>query len=223
MGQAIGDILPLAVGVMVSPLPVIAVILMLGTPSGKKNGAFFLFGWLAGAATVGAVVLVVSDLAGIDRGSPSKAAYVIKIVLGVVLLAGAFRRWRKKPAEGEEPGMPGWMETIDRFSWFKSLGLGALLSGVNPKNLVLTVAAAAAIAQSGISAGGQIVSLAVFIIIGSLGVILPLVVYVVMKQKAVEILDSWKQWLAVNNATVMIVLFLILGVVLIGKGIAGLT
>jgi hypothetical protein len=38
MGQAIGDLLPSAVGVAISPVPIIAVILMLGTPRARSNG-----------------------------------------------------------------------------------------------------------------------------------------------------------------------------------------
>jgi len=38
MGQAIGDILPLAIGVALSPVPIIAIVLMLGTPRARANG-----------------------------------------------------------------------------------------------------------------------------------------------------------------------------------------
>lgn len=223
MGQVIGEVLPLAIGVMVSPLPIVAVILMLGTSSGRTNGPSFLLGWLAGAGIAGTVVLIISNVVGIDAGNPSTAAYIIKIVLGVLLIFGSFRHWRKRPVEGAEPEMPSWMKAIDGFSWYKSLGLGVLLSGVNPKNLALTIAAAAAIAQAGISGAGQAGALTVFVAIGSAGVVLPLVVYYSMKKKAVEILDSWKDWLAGNNETVMTVLFLVLGTVLIGKGIVGIS
>jgi len=47
-------------------------------------------------------------------------------------------------------------------------------------------------------------------------------VYFAMGDKAAPVLDGWKTWLAANNATVMIVLFVVFGVVLIGKGIGGL-
>jgi hypothetical protein len=36
-------------------------------------------------------------------------------------------------------------------------------------------------------------------------------------------LDGWKSWLLANNATVMFVLLLVLGVMLIGQGFGGLT
>ena len=223
MGKVIGDILPLAVGVAISVLPTIAVILMLGTPRGRVNGLMFLVGWLAGAAVVGTIALVVANAVGVSTGEPSTAVYVIKIILGVLLLFGALKHWRARPKEGEEPAMPKWMQSIDKFTGPKSMGLGALLSGVNPKNLALTIAAAATIAQSGISIAQQAGALIIFVAIATIGVALPLVVYFAMGARAAEILNGWKTWLAVNNAAVMAVLFLVFAAVLIGNGIAGLS
>ncbi len=57
MGQAIGDILPMAVGVAISPVPIIAVVLMLGTPPARANGPAFAVGWLAGLTIVGSIAL----------------------------------------------------------------------------------------------------------------------------------------------------------------------
>ena len=45
--------------------------------------------------------------------------------------------------------MPGWMRTIDHFTPAARRRRRSALSAVNPKNLVLTVGAAAAIAQTG--------------------------------------------------------------------------
>ena len=49
--------------------------------------------------------------------------------------------------------MPSWMRTIDTFTPTRSLAIAVALSGLNPKNLLLTVGAAAAIAQTGADAG----------------------------------------------------------------------
>ncbi|GAA4234139.1 hypothetical protein GCM10022254_38320 [Actinomadura meridiana] len=54
MGEVIGDVLPLAVGVAISPIPIIAVILMLLTPWARATGLGFLGGWTAGIAASGA-------------------------------------------------------------------------------------------------------------------------------------------------------------------------
>jgi hypothetical protein len=115
------------------------------------------------------------------------------------------------------------MAALDTFGPGKSLGLGAALSGVNPKNLILTIGAAASIAQAGLPGGQQASVLAVFIALGSVTVATPLVIYLAMGAKAAGILDGWRTWLAANNAAVMLVLFLVFGVLLVGQGIAGLS
>ena len=47
MGTVIGDLLPLALGVAISPVPIIAVILMLLSPRAGAASLGFAVGWLA--------------------------------------------------------------------------------------------------------------------------------------------------------------------------------
>ena len=119
--------------------------------------------------------------------------------------------------------MPKWMRALDGFTPARSLGIGAALSGVNPKNLMLDIAAATTIAQAGLSGVQQGIVLVVFVLIGSIGIIAPVVVYLAMGERAAAVLEGWKAWLSANNATVMVVLFVVFGFVLIGKGISGLS
>ena len=224
MGQAIGEMLPLAIGIAISPLPIIAIILMLITPKARSNGLAFLGGWMLGLAVVGTVVLIVADTAGIAMSSgPSRTVSLIKLVLGLLLLVVAWRQFGKRPKPGAEAPLPKWMRALDSFTPTRSLAIGALLSGVNPKNFILNATAAAGIAQAGLAGAQQAVVLIVLVIIGSLGIIAPVGVYFAMGDKAAPVLGSWKTWLAANNATVMMVLFLVFGVTLIGKGISGLS
>ena len=70
MGQAIGDLLPSAIGVALSPVPIIAIILMLGTPKARSNGPAFAVGWVLGLVVVSVIVLLVaSDADDADSGS----------------------------------------------------------------------------------------------------------------------------------------------------------
>ena len=115
------------------------------------------------------------------------------------------------------------MGTIDHVSGTGALGMGVLLSDVNPKNLMITVAAAAAIAQTGISAGEQAIALAVFVVIASLGVGAPVAVFFLMRDRAAKLLGELKDWMAANNAAIMAVLMLVIGAKLIGDGISGLS
>jgi hypothetical protein len=224
MGDAIGDILAPAIGVAISPVPIIAVILMLFSKRAKGNSLAFLAGWVLTLAAVGAVAILLGDAADMSTSSgASKGAAAIKLALGLLLLFVAFRQWRKRPAEGEEPQMPAWMAGIEGFSAPKSFGIAALLSGVNPKNLALTLAAALTISQAGLGAGQSMIVLLIFVVLASLTVAIPVLTFIILGEKAQPTLDKWKAWLTANNTTVMAVLLLVFGIVLIGNGISGLS
>jgi threonine/homoserine/homoserine lactone efflux protein len=114
------------------------------------------------------------------------------------------------------------MGALDGFSAPKALVAGAALSSVNPKNLLLAIAAAAAVAQTGISGGDQAAVWVVFALVATLGVAVPVVIYFALGDRAGHVLGSLKDWMARNNPVIMAVLLLVLGVKLIGDGIAGL-
>ena len=224
MQQVVGELLPLALGIAISPIPIIAIIVILMTPKARSNGLAFLLGWMAGLLIVGGIALVVADVAGLSTGSEaaSQSQAVIKLVLGLLLLAVAARQWRSRPKPGEEASLPKWMQTLDTFTPVKSFGVAALLSGPNPKNLALNLAAMSIVATAGLSTANQVVALLVVVVIGSLTIIAPLVVYFAGGEKSTEILGGWKSWLSENNAATMAVLLLVLGVALVGQGISGL-
>jgi threonine/homoserine/homoserine lactone efflux protein len=224
MGQAIGDVLPLAIGVAISPVPIIAIILMLGTPRARSTGPAFALGWLAGLTVVGMVVLVIAS--GSDAsssGEPATWVGVLKLVLGLLFLLLAAKQWRGRPRPGQEAELPKWMQTIDTFTAGKAVGIGVLLSGVNPKNLALTIAAATVIAQAEISSGQEAVALAIFIVVGSLTILAPVGIYFALGAEAKRILDDLKGWMSSHNAAIMTVLLLVLGAKLTGDGIGGLS
>jgi threonine/homoserine/homoserine lactone efflux protein len=224
MGAAIGDILPMAVGVAISPVPIIAIVLMLGTPRAQSNGPAFALGWLLGLSIAGGVTLALaSGRAQGDGDEPATWVSVVKLVFGVLFVLFAARTWRGRPRGDQAAAMPKWMQAIDKFGSGKALGAGVLLSALNPKNLALTIAAAAAIAQAGISTGEEVGAIAVFILLGSLSILAPLAIYFALGARATTILGRLKNWMAEHNAAIMTVLLLVLGAKLIGDAISGLS
>jgi threonine/homoserine/homoserine lactone efflux protein len=223
MGDAIGQMLPAAVGIAISPLPIIAVVLMLVSRRGRTNGPAFALGWVVGLAIVGAIVLSVSSGANAsDDGQPATWVSVLKLALGALLLLVAVKQWRGRPRKPGEGATPKWMSALDTFTPVKAAGTGALLSGLNPKNTLLAVAGAAAIAGTGIATGQQVVAYAIFVVIATIGVGAPVVLSIVMGDRSHHLLGEIKDWMAQNNAVIMAVLMLVLGVKLIGDGISGL-
>jgi hypothetical protein len=196
-------------------------IMVLATPRGRVNGSLFGIGWLAGLSILGTVVLLLAGPADpSDDGTPAAWTGWLKLLLGVLALLLAARQWRGRPAEGAAPELPKWMAGLDKLKPGGALGLGALLSGINPKNAGLTIAAAATIAGAGLAGGEQAVTLAVFVAIGSAGVLAPLIVYLMAGERAARTLDAWKTWSGDHNAAIMAVLFLVFGFKLVGDGIA---
>src|SRR3954454_4887734 len=107
VGQAIGQILPTAVGVALSPLPIVAVVLMLVTPRGRLNGPAFIIGWWVGLAIVGTIVFAVAR--GADASSDGTSATWVnrlKLILGVLLLLLATKQWKGRPEGDAQPVMP---------------------------------------------------------------------------------------------------------------------
>jgi threonine/homoserine/homoserine lactone efflux protein len=224
VGGVIGALLPLAVGVAISPIPIIATILMLLAPKAGSTSVGFLIGWVAGIVVATVAFTVLAATAGLDGDSsgPSSTASWIKIVLGVLLLLLAVKQWRSRPRPGEEATLPKWMSAIDSFTFPKALGLGFLLSAVNPKNLLMCIAAGTIVGGSTLATGEQAVAIAVYTLLAACTVMIPVVGYLVASERLHGPLEELRVWLQQSNAAVMSVLLLVLGVVLVGKGLGGL-
>lgn len=225
MGDAVGQILPLAIGAALSPIPIIAVVLIVGTPRARVNGPAFIVGWLAGLAAIGLIVLAIADpagAAGVDN-QPAGWVNVLKLLLGLLLLLVAVRDWKHRPHEGESVTPPKWMAAVDRFSPLKAAAAGVVFASLNPKNTLLAISAATSIAAAGIAAGQQAIAYGIFALVATLGVGIPVVLYLVMGDRSRHMLDSLETWMARNNAVIMAVLCLLIGVKLIGDAIGGLS
>lgn len=219
MGTAIGQVIANAVGVAISPIPIIAVILMLLSRSAARNSVSFVLGWLVGLAAVAGVVLAAGIEASAD--GDADAGGFVQLVVGALFLGLAAKQWRSRPQPGAEPEMPGWMTAIDGLGAAKAFVLGLAVTVPNPKNAGLTIAAAVDIGGAGLGAGQEAVVVAVYILLASVSVIAPVAFYLAAGDRAAPALDSTKEWLTANSATVMTVLFTVLGAKVLGNGIAG--
>ena len=167
-------------------------------------------------------MLVFADGGGAsDNGSPASWVKWLDLVIGLALLFFAVKMFRGRPTGGEQPETPKWMSQLDDFTPGKALGIGAVLAAVDPKNLLLTVSGASAIAQTGISGGDQAIAFLVFMLIASIGVGVPVVLYFVLGERSRGPLDALKTWMATNNAAIMAVMLVVFGAKALGQAITG--
>lgn len=222
LSGTLGNLLPAALGVALSPVPIIATVLMLMSGRPRRTAPAFAVGWVLGLLVVMAVVLVAVSTNGLDTSSTSDTTYWVKLVLGLLFLVLAVRTWLHRPAPGETAEPPAWMGRLDTVSPLAALGLGAALSGINPKNLALTASAAVDIAAGDLATGQTVACVVVFVVIASLLVVGPVVAFLVAGSRTAGPLQTLKGFMEAHNAAIMTVLLSVLGLSMLGQGLGGL-
>lgn len=213
-----GDLVPLAIGILASPFPIIPAILLLLTPRATANAGAFLAGWAVGVLA-GTAVFV--GLANVIEGVEETPTWVswARVLLGGVLVVVGVRQFL---ARNESKEAPAWMQALDDATPASAARLGALLSGANPKILLLSAAAGLTIASADLTSTATAVTVLVFALVSSLSVALPLAAHLVLGERAQAPLLRAKEWLIINNATIMAVVVLVIGGLLLSEGISSL-
>lgn len=218
----IGQLLPLAVGVAVNPIPIIAVIVILLSPTALRAGSTFVVTWLVALFALAGVATVVANQTSLyGSGYSSPAARWIKGLVGVLLLVLAVRKWLGRPRGGEPASAPRWLEALATASVGRSAALGAGLAAGNPKNIALTLAAAAAIVETGLPPGAEVAWLVAFVVVASIGVAVPVVAFAMLGDRGPEVLGRWGTWLTRHNAVVLATVLAVIAVVLLVGAIRG--
>lgn len=220
MLDLIGETLPHAAAIAISPIPIIAVILMLMSSRSRQLGGMFLLGWVLGVLVATSAFTLLADVIPEPAEEGSQPVMgVIQIALGIGLLLLGLRQWRSRPGPGTTPELPAWMTKIDSMKVLAAFGLAFALAAVNPKNLLVAAAAGAVIGRADLDVIGITVTIAIFVLVASLTVLVPVLFTVVAPKSAAEALVSIRTWLTLHNAAIMTVLFAVLGVQVLGKGL----
>ena len=224
LSQIIGEILPLTLAIAISPLTIVAVILMLLSPNARSTGPGFLIGWVVGVIVP---VTVFVFIAGAlppkgDADGPDMIRAAIQFVLAILLLLLAVKQWRGRPRPGEDPVLPKWMAAIDSFTFTRALGLGLLLSLPRPKNLLMAASAGMIIGGAGMAVSAELIATAVFVLCAVSTVLIPVTAYFIASERLRKPLKAFHEWLARENIVITTVLLTVIGVLMIGKAIGSL-
>jgi threonine/homoserine/homoserine lactone efflux protein len=218
-GEAVAGVIPLALAIAVSPFTIIPAILLLLTPRAAATSSSFLAGWLLGLAATATVFTLLSSLIEGFEESPAWVSWC-RIALGVVLLVLAVRQWRQR-SKPKPP--PAWMQSISTLTPVKALRFAIVLAVANPKVLLLTVAAGLGIGAAELGAAGAAVAIAVFTLVAACSVGFPVLAYLIVGERMLAPLARARDWLERNNALVMSIVLVVIGVALLAKGIGDLT
>lgn len=210
--------LPLALGILASPIAVIPAILFLLGPRPTATCVAFLLGWTGGLAAVTGVAILFAD--GIDGGT-GKPAWLswLRIVVGALLLVYGLLTWLRRNAKSEPPK---WLTGISELAPGRAAVLGLGLSAVNPKVALLCLSAGLTIGMEGASAGQELVAFLLFLAIGSVEVLLPLGAFLMAGDRATVPLQRVRTWLEDHGTNVVVVVVIVIGAALVVNGVQGL-
>ena len=225
MVEAFGNALPFAVAVALSPFPIIAVVLVLLSPTGKSAGLAFLAGRVAGVAVIVGVFAAISDL--VERsGEASPAVAAARVLVGAALVVLAvWKRPGRSPTETERETaseLPGWMSALEGASSGRAARVAFLLSVANPKELLLGVGAGITIGSSGLPLGATLGVAAAYTVVACLSVAVPVVAFLAAPDRIRGRLEALRALLVRHNAAIISVLLLVIGAALIGGGLSEL-
>ena len=185
MGPVIGEVLPYALGIAISPVPIIAVILLLMSSRARSTSVGFLLGWLVGIVVAIVVFTALSSIIPqADPDASNPIGGVIKLILGAALLFLAVRQWMGRPKEGEEAKLPKWMSAIDSLTVGRAFVLGFVLAAVNPKNLIMAIAAGYAIGAAGLTIGSIVIVILIFVVLAASTVLIPVLGFLIAGERA---------------------------------------
>jgi hypothetical protein len=217
---AILSTVPLGLGIALNPIAIVASILIVRTASSRLNAVAFLLGWIAGLALL---VLLVTRLVELQlaafRGRLPPLPALIWIVLGALLLVAAVWTFRRRPAPDAEPRPSPLLRIVDRAGLGYRIGAGLVLATVSLRNLALLAAASAVIGQAGLGPLELALTVASFVAISSLGILIPLLARLLGGTRADAWLAAWNRWLNRYMGTVTAVVLAALGAYLLVRGL----
>lgn len=210
-----------AVGIAISPFPVIAIILILLSARAKVNAPFFAVGWVVGLIATTSIGYFLISAGSSSSGSkgPSDLSLILQLVLGVLFAILAIIEFRRRGRPGSPAKEPKFFTKLDSLNFYLALGLGLALAVVNAKNLPLALVGGAAMAGAAGSGSGGVAAIVAFSLIASSTLILPTLIVLLLGKRVASQLTDIKDWLLRHNSAIMVTLFALLAAKALSDGL----
>jgi hypothetical protein len=213
----------LALGVAVSPLPIVAVLVLLLTKRARPGSIVMLIGWVLGVAAALAISIAFADTIRVPKVGtdlPWEGLFMVLLGIGLVMMGVLSRRGRFRSPDPEQA--PSWVNSVDNMS---PLGGGVVVflnATTSPKNLALAITAGRLISTSGTPLSETAPAVVIYVVIASLTLAVPVGLYFFGGGRSTAVLERWKQKVTANAAAVMEISLLVIGVGMTLKGLFNL-
>ena len=215
----LAELIPLALVVALSPLSIIPAVLVLHSPRPKAAGLAYLLGWVVGLAMLTAIFVEVSSLLGGGLDQPPGWASWVRIAAGAALIAFGVYKWLTR---GRSEHSPKWMNSFAKITPARAAVTATVLVVLNPKVLLMCVAAGLAIGTEGLGRTGAALGIVYYVVIAASTVALPILAYAASGDRLDQPLTRLKDWMEAQHATLVAGILVVLGALVLYKGIHGL-
>lgn len=218
MDPAFSEAVPFALGILLSPFPVVPVILLLLSDRATATGTAFLATFVAGVALVTTVFVLLSELIDFPEHPPNWASWT-RIGLGTALIVLAVRQWLTRDPDGKQPA---WLASVESASPGRAAQLGLLLSVANPKVLVLAAGGGLVLGAGDTTGVGTAALILLFAALSAAAVAVPVLLHVVLGDRIRPVLVAARDWLQRNNSTITTIVIGAVGLLVAGNGVSAL-
>ena len=223
MWQALGGLLPIAVAVALSSVPITMTILILLSPNRNRAALPFLVGWVIGVAAV----IVFSTLFASTlpqpprRGADPTTAALLMLVGAALIVLGAINLRRDSQGETKSTRLQGWLFRVDSFGVLVSFAVAVLLN-LRPKGLLLGIAAGLALHATSVNLDEALLLIVIYTVIATSTVVVPIVASLVAPRRVEHRLLAARDWMTHNGRLLTSLMMFMIGVVILGYGLTQL-
>ncbi|WP_382309742.1 GAP family protein [Herbiconiux sp. UC225_62] len=237
MADLILSLIPLALGIVMSPLAIMALVAVLLSRLARANGIAFLAGWIVAVAIgLGASFWLLGLLELHELDAPPVWVPIVRLLLSLLLGVAAWWTYRKghartvamakatTPTEvtAAAPQLPGWLKSIDAFTPARSFALGLGIFILNPVDLSCAVLAALDLRLAALSTASNVWVLVIFGVISVLPIAVPVILVLVRGEAAAPVLGRVRSWIASHTSVLNAALILVIAVLQLQKALSTL-
>ncbi|ROS75182.1 Sap-like sulfolipid-1-addressing protein [Curtobacterium sp. PhB130] len=221
MLAVLGHTLPLAVALAMSSVPIVTSLTLIIRNPRRWAPTCFAAGYVLGmAGFLAAFVLLIPapNNDGLLRGSAVQGW--AEICIGVVVVALGIRSIRHRPQGGILHSVIRRLSAALTRAPSLLAGLVGIAMNLRPKSLLLTTALALMIAAAQLSVWGSAVTVGAVVVIGTSTVLGPVAITLLRREEARGWAENADRWIRRNGHIVAVVVLLLVGVVIVGNGLA---
>jgi len=219
MWSTMGSLLPIAVAMALSTVPITITLIILQSPSRRRSSIPYLAGWVVSLAVVvlaaagGVLALPVS------RRERLTAIAIAEIVVGGLLVVFGILVWQR--SNNSPSRARTWLDGVGSVGPLASFGVGIAM-GLRPKALLLGAASGFSLATRSLNSTDTAIAVAFYVGISASTVAVPIVLTLVSPTRMEPRLVVWHDWLNRNGRVVTALIMLIIGIVIMAAGISEL-